>query len=151
MPTESTSGTIYSGEFPRTMDAKNRVTIPSEWLKEDKVFFVLPANGRLSVMPPAVLARQEETINDLIPAGAQRHAMIRRIYSSARQVEPDKQGRILLPDEYCKKVELTTDVAFVAAKDKFEIWSAAKWETTKQQEPELSEEQRKVMEALGLE
>ncbi len=42
------------------MDAKNRVTVPSEWLgKEGGVFFVLPAKSNLSVMPAEELSRQE--------------------------------------------------------------------------------------------
>ncbi|HEY8900692.1 MAG TPA: hypothetical protein VIM61_09800 [Chthoniobacterales bacterium] len=134
------------------MDAKNRVTVPSEWLgKEGEVFFVLPAKEKLSVMPAAELARQEQTVNEMLPAGAQRQEMIRRIYSSARRLEPDKQGRILLPDEYCKRADLNGEVAFVGVKDKFEIWSAAKRSNEAQKEPEYTEDQLKVLEALGLE
>jgi MraZ protein len=65
-------------------------------------------------------------------------------------VETDKQGRILLPDELCKKVELAGEVAFVGVKNRFEIWSAAKWSSAAEQESELSEEARRALEALGL-
>jgi len=134
------------------MDAKNRVTVPSDWLSEGgDIFFVLPAKNNLSVMPAAELASQEAKLNDLIPAGAARQEALRRIYSSARQVEPDKQGRILLPDEYCKRTDLTGEVVFVGVKGRFEIWNAAKWSIVADKEPELlSEEARKALEALGL-
>lgn len=133
------------------MDAKNRVTVPSEWLgKEGDVFFVLPAKSNLSVMPAEELGRQEEKINELLPAGAARQEALRRLYSSARQVEPDKQGRILLPDEYCKKVELSGEVAFVGVKNRFEIWNTAKWSIAAEKEPDVSSEARKALEALGL-
>jgi MraZ protein len=65
-------------------------------------------------------------------------------------VETDKQGRILLPDELCKRVELAGEVAFVGVKNRFEIWSAAKWSSAAKQESELSDEARRALEALGL-
>jgi MraZ protein len=134
------------------MDAKNRVTVPSEWLSEEgDVFFVLPAKNNLSVMPAGELALQEEKINSLIPAGLARQEALRRIYSSAQKVEPDKQGRILLPEKYCTRVDLSGEVVFVGVKGRFEIWNAAKWSIVASQEPELlSEEARKALEALGL-
>lgn len=133
------------------MDAKNRVTIPSEWLGDGKeAFFVLPARTNLSVMPEQELSRQEDELRQMLPAGTVRQEALRRIYSSARRVEPDKQGRILLPDELCKKIELSGDVAFVGVKSRFEIWSAAKWSIVAGQEPQLSDEAREALEALGL-
>ncbi len=86
----------------------------------------------------------------MLPAGAARQEALRRLYSSARQVEPDKQGRILLPDEYCKKAELSGEVAFVGVKNRFEIWNAAKWSIAAEKEPDVSNEARKALEALGL-
>jgi len=142
---------IYAGTFHRTMDAKNRVTVPSEWLTGDgETFFVLPAKENLSVMPAQELARQEEELREMLPAGPARQQALRAIYSSARQIVPDKQGRILLPEEYCKRAALDTEVVFVGVKNRFEIWSAAKRSSAAEQESELSEEVRNALEALGL-
>lgn len=152
MQRESTTGTIYAGEFHRAMDAKNRVTVPSEWLSGDgDVFFVLPAKNNLSVMPAAELALQEEKLNAVTSPGAARQEALRRIYGGARQVEPDKQGRILLPVEYCKRADLSGEVVFVGVKGRFEIWNATKWSIVANQESALlSEEARLALEALGL-
>jgi len=142
---------IYAGTFYRTMDAKNRVTVPSDWLGEEAAaFFVLPAKENLSVMPAEELSRQEDELREMLPAGPARQQALRAIYGSARRVEPDKQGRILLPEEFCKKIALEGEVTFVGVKNRFEIWSAAKWSSATEQEPELSEEARKALEALGL-
>ncbi len=133
------------------MDAKNRVTVPSDWLGETgAVFFVLPAKENLSVMPAQELARQEDHLRAVLPAGPAFQEALRRLYSSARRVEADKQGRILLPDELCKKFALQGEVTFVGVKNRFEIWSATKWSIVADQEPELSEEARRALEALGL-
>jgi MraZ protein len=129
------------------MDAKNRVTIPSEWLGDGEVFFLLPAAANLSVMPAPELARKAEELSEMLPAGAARQQALRKIYSSARQVEPDKQGRILLPDDLCKKVELSGEVVFAGVERRFEIWNAAKWSNAAQEEP--AEEVRRALEAIG--
>jgi MraZ protein len=91
---------IYAGTFHRTMDAKNRVTIPSDWLGEEgDAFWIVPelARNYLRVMPTAEFARQEETLDAMLPPGKKREEAKRYFYAIARQVETDKQGRVLLP------------------------------------------------------
>lgn len=143
---------IYAGTFHRTMDAKNRVTVPSEWLSGEggDEFFILPAPTNLSVMPAAELGNKESEVRAMLPPGPALQQALRTIYGSARRVETDKQGRVLLPDELCKKVGLAGEVSFVGVKNRFEIWSAAKWSSAAEQESELSEEARRALEALGL-
>jgi MraZ protein len=134
------------------MDVKNRVTVPSEWLSGEggDEFFILPAQAILSVMPASELANKEGEVRAMLPPGPALQQALRAIYGSARRVEADKQGRILLPDELCKKIGLAGEVAFVGVKNRFEIWSAAKWSSAAEQESELSDEARRALEALGL-
>lgn len=135
------------------MDAKNRVTVPSDWLSaaDGEVFFVLPGSSNLSVMPEEELARKEDELKEMLPPGPARQEALRKIYASARRVEADKQGRILLPDDFCKKFELAGEVAFVGVKNRFEIWNAAKWSSVAQADASaVSEEARRALEALGL-
>lgn len=42
-------------------------------------------------------------------------------------MEPDKQGRILLPQHLRDYAHLTKDVAFIGASRRAEIWDAANW------------------------
>jgi len=142
---------IYAGTFHRTMDAKNRVTVPSDWLgAEGEVLYMLPAQSGsyLNVIPADEFARQEEDLKSKVPPDEWRKIM-RRIFAPARRIEPDKQGRILIPDDFCKEAGLTANVTFAGVKKSFEIWDAAKWSSGPQPETELSEESRKVLEALG--
>lgn len=132
------------------MDAKNRVTVPSDWLgKEGDVFFVLPAKTNLNVMPAEELARQEDHLRAQLSPGPILQEALRHVYSSARKVEADKQGRILLPDELCKKFELKGEVAFVGVKSRFEIWNSAARSSADGEKPGLSEEARLALEAVG--
>ncbi len=150
MSRDSTTG-IYVGTFHRSMDAKNRATVPSEWLGEEgEVLYMLPAqNGSyLNVIPAAEFAAQEETLKAKVPDGEWRKIM-RKIFAPARRIEPDKQGRILIPDDFCKEVGLSANITFAGVKNSFEVWDAEKWSSGSEPETELSEESRKALEALG--
>jgi len=112
------------------MDAKNRVTIPSEWLSaEGASFFSVPnaRNEYLSVLPPDVFARQEDLIRQSGRTPAEKKSAIRFFFSSARPVSCDKQGRILLPPEHCGPTGLTGGVILAGMKGHFEIWNPQGW------------------------
>lgn len=139
----------FAGTFHRTMDAKNRVTIPSDWAAaKASTFYLLPAQRRINVMPASELARQEEELREMLPAGPARQEALRVIYGSARLVESDNQGRILVPEELCKHAQLSGEVTVVGVKDRFEIWNPANVPPATATES-TSDEARKALEALG--
>ena len=137
------------------MDMKNRVTVPSEWLSEKEggeTFWIVPnlSGDYLRVMPPEEFVRQEETLDAKLPPGKQRENAKRIFYSLARQVETDKQGRILLAADLCTRAGIATNITFVGLKTKFEIWDATKWSNVANLETALDHETRAALEATGL-
>ena len=48
-------------------------------------------------------------------------------FAGAADVEPDKQGRILLPQHLRDHAGLTKDIAFVGVSRRAEIWDAESW------------------------
>jgi MraZ protein len=122
---------IFAGEFRHTMDAKNRVTIPSRWRQGDMdEFFAIPNvdGGFLMVMPPTEFKRladkveQNQTISTV-----ERRKFIRQFSSRAQHVTSDKQGRMVLPDDQCKLLGLRGEVVLVGGYSRFEIWNPATW------------------------
>jgi MraZ protein len=120
----------YAGTFERSMDAKNRVTIPASWLEGSSgEFHAIPHPGGdfLMVMPPEEFDSIEASIRQSgIPSDMQRKA-IRQFYSQARAVAADGNGRILLPEEQCAALGLERDVVLVGGRSRFEIWNAKRW------------------------
>lgn len=134
------------------MDAKNRVTIPSEWAsREGEVLYVLPASDStyLNVMPEDELARKDEELRSRVPDKDYRRLQ-RAVYGAARRLEPDKQGRALLPDEFCKVANLGSTLTLIGVKNSFEIWDAAKRSNAATTDSGLSPEAKAALEALGL-
>jgi len=137
------------------MDVKNRVTVPSEWILEKEggeTFWIVPnlSGEYLRVMPPEDFARQEQILEEKLPAGKQREKAKRFFYSQARQVETDRQGRILLAADICKQAGISANITFVGLKTKFEIWDADKWSNAADPETALDNETREALEATGL-
>ncbi len=150
MPDPAPKPISYAGTFERSMDAKNRVTIPAAWLDggpDDFHAIPHPSGDFLMVMPPEEFDSVEANIKQSgIPAIEQRKA-IRHFYSQARAVGADSNGRILLPEEQCDALKLKGDIVLVGGRSRFEIWNAKRWAAVSAAD---SNSYRQVAEMIGL-
>lgn len=132
MPQPEPSEPVFSGTYERSLDAKNRASVPSAWAKGDGCeFFVIPhpQDGYLMVMPPGEFhATEQRILGSAVSAQEKRHA-IRLFFSNAHRVSTDKQGRVLLPDQHVAGAELQGEIVFVGAGRRFEIWSKRRHES----------------------
>src|SRR5437773_9058522 len=132
MESPPTAQPIFAGEFRHAMDAKNRVTIPSRWRRgEVEEFFAIPnlKGGFMMVMPPAEFTRLAEKVEqDQNLKPEDRRRFMRQFSSKAQHVVGDKQGRIVLPDEQCKLLNLRDEVVLVGNYSRFEIWVPEIWQ-----------------------
>jgi len=149
--TKATSKSItYAGTFERSMDAKNRVTIPAAWLSGGPDEFHAipgPSGDCLIVMPPEEFDSIESRIEQSGASAPERRKAIRAFYGQARSVSADSNGRVLLPDEQCDSVKLKGDVVLVGGRRRFEIWNAKRWAVVSAEE---SASYRQVAELIGL-
>jgi MraZ protein len=142
---------IYAGEFRHAMDAKKRVTIPSRWRRADlDEFFAIPnlKEGFLMVMPPAEFKRLADKVeHDRTLKPEERAKFMRQFSSRAQHVVGDKQGRIVLPDEQSRVLNLHDEVVLVGNYTRFEIWDPEKWQkSTEQDAPAFNY----LMERIGI-
>jgi MraZ protein len=151
MPNAPTAQTLFAGEFRHAVDPKNRITIPARWRAgEEAAFFIIPDQTEAFLL---VMPREEfQAVNDRVSANPgisaqERRIFIRQFYSRARECSADKQGRLLLPEEYCRKVGLAGEVVLVGAHARFEIWDPEK---RNQYNAEHEETYRRVADIAGL-
>ena len=140
----------YAGTFDRSMDAKNRITIPAAWLNGGPDAFHAipgPTGDCLIVMPPEEFDSIESRIEQSGAAAPERRKAIRQFYGQARAVSADSNGRILLPEDHCDSVKLQGEVVLVGGRSRFEIWDAKRWADVCAQE---SASYRQVAELIGL-
>jgi MraZ protein len=62
-------------------------------------------------------------------------------------VSVDKQGRVLLPEEYCRRLGLAGEVVLIGTHSRMEIWNAQSWTAASADEDEVF---RRVAGEVGL-
>ena len=115
------------GEYQHSIDPKGRVIVPSKF-REDlgERFYVTKGMGKsLFVLSPKEWEKLQEQIIAMPMSKARQLQLY--FFAGAAEVEPDKQGRILLPQHLRDHAGLTKDIAFVGVSRRAEIWDAESW------------------------
>jgi MraZ protein len=151
MSKSSSSSTVYAGEFRHSVDAKHRVTIPSRWRAEEgEEFFAVPdpAGNFLMVLPPREFDRVKTDLEaNASVSPADRRKFIRRFYALAQLVSVDKQGRVLLPEDCCRRLGLEGEVVLIGSHSRMEVWNPQRWAAATADEDEVF---RRVAGEVGL-
>ncbi|MBD5081313.1 MAG: division/cell wall cluster transcriptional repressor MraZ [Ruminococcaceae bacterium] len=117
------------GEFKSTLDAKGRMNFPVKLREElNGSFFISKTIGERCIK-----VYSKDDWNALVEAIHQmpqvKTADIQRyIFGSAYEVEPDKQGRVLIPQPLREYARLRADIVIVGLEGRAEIWDKALWD-----------------------
>jgi MraZ protein len=132
------SSQLFAGEFRHSIDEKNRVTVPSRWRRDDAEEFIILAEANhqfLVVMSPEEFSRMSSAAeSDGTISARDRRVFLRHLHSRAQHGATDKQGRLVLPEELCRKVGLKGEVALVGGRGRFEIWNLQRWKRAHEEE-----------------
>ncbi len=115
------------GEYQHNIDVKNRVIVPAKF-REDlgKCFYITKGlDGCLFVLSSDGWEQLQAKIAAM-PISKSR-SLQRFFFAGAAEVEPDKQGRILIPQNLREYAGLEKDVTFIGTSARAEIWSTEKW------------------------
>jgi MraZ protein len=138
MDTDSPPERFYAGEFRHFIDEKNRITIPSRWRRDKTEEFILLPEAThqfLLVMLPEEFARMSSTAETNEGVSARdRRIFLRHLHSRAQHAGADRQGRLVLPEELCRKIGLKGEVALVGNRGRFEIWNLQRWKRANEEE-----------------
>lgn len=116
------------GEYQHNIDPKGRVFIPAK-LRDDLGDHFIVTKGLDNCLFGYSMSEWkllEEKIRSL-PLSKARN-MQRFFFSGASDMEPDKQGRVLLPANLRDYAGLTKDVMIIGASNRIEIWDKQKWD-----------------------
>src|SRR2546423_4297729 len=129
---------FFAGEFRHAIDEKNRITIPARWRGEDGEDFIIlpePQHKFLLVMSHEEFSRMiAEAESHSAVSPRDRRIFLRHLHSRAEHGTSDRQGRLVLPEDMCRKLGLKGDVALVGNRGRFVIWNQQKWERAHEQE-----------------
>lgn len=71
--------------------------------------------------------------SESVPA-RDRRVFLRHLHSRAQHAVADRQGRLVLPEELCRKIGLKGEVALVGNRGRFEIWNLQRWKRAHEEE-----------------
>jgi MraZ protein len=126
---------VLTGEFELNVDDKNRLLIPSEVRRSinhaehgEAFFLVMGINRRPWLYPE----RYYENLVTAAPADLTPEqdllAFDQLHFALASRVEPDGQGRLLLPQKILRRAGIQKEVTLIGVRDHLEIWNRADWD-----------------------
>lgn len=136
-----TRGPRFVGSYLFQMDEKGRVALPAAFRRVPGAAAGTAGNGKeggaaeqrfvliqayppaLALYPEAEWAGVEERLTDLLAHQPDARLYVLKVISSAVEVVPDGQGRILVPGRLKEAAELEGQVLLVGAIDKVELWN----------------------------
>jgi len=120
---------MFTGEYQHTLDGKGRVIVPSR-LREglgDSFVITRGLDHCLFVYPNVEWVRLEQKMKQLPITRRDSRAFMRLFFSGAMEVEADKQGRILIPQNLREYAGIEKEVMFIGVSSRVEIWSEPAW------------------------
>ncbi len=118
---------MLTGEYFHTVDAKGRLIFPSKLRDElgERFFITRWLDDCLVVFSETEWEKVCEKIKNQSLTKAR--DIQRFLFANACMVEPDKQGRILIPENLRQRANLDKEIAIIGVMDRAEIWDKEKW------------------------
>jgi MraZ protein len=120
---------MLMGKFQHNIDVKGRLAMPSKLRESLGVKFILTKglDGCIFVYAQDEWNNLVEKLKKLTMVKKSARSVARYFFSSASEVECDKQGRILIPPSLRSHAKLEKSTIIVGVGTRAEIWSETSW------------------------
>ena len=149
----TTEPTYYNSLYRHGVDEKRRIQIPAKWRPAEvgtELTLILWPKAKegpcLRVLPPQQMAKLVAEVNAMPNSDSNKVVLKRFIGSESVQVNLDKAGRFCLPEKMATDAGITSEAMLVGLLDRFEIWSAERYERVKASDAVMAQEAFKLME-----
>ena len=116
---------MLMGSYQNSIDAKNRLIIPAKFRDELGFRCVLTRglDSCLVIYPEKTWEAQQSKLASLPMSDKKARAFKRFIYENATELEIDKQGRVLLPQQFKEVAHIEKELVTIGMLDRVEIWA----------------------------
>lgn len=122
---------MFLGEYDHSLDTKGRLIIPAKFRAALGDSFII-ARGMdecLNIYDTGAWEKFASKLMTSLPDNSRKkRELVRFFLSGADEVQPDRQGRILIPARLRAYAGITRDVVLAGCGDRIEVWSKEKWE-----------------------
>jgi MraZ protein len=121
---------MFLGSYLHNIDSKGRLTLPAKFRAElaKGVVVTRGLDRCLWVFPIETWEAFARKMNELPLTDKGARDFARFLYGNATDCEPDKQGRILLPNNLRDHADLDGETVIVGGPGRLEIWSRERWD-----------------------
>ena len=142
---------MFIGEYQHALDNKNRIIIPSKFREElgNKLVMTKGLDGCLYAYPMDEWKKLEDKLKALPLTNKNARAFVRFMFSGAAEIEIDKQGRALIPQNLIEYAGILKEIVSIGVLSRIEIWSKEKWSEYNAQNIDFNEIAEKMTE-LGI-
>ena len=128
---------VLTGEYELSIDEKGRLLIPADVRKvinadrDGGGFFLTITAQRRPVLYPEkyfekLVAEKQQAL--ALDANADEVMFDQRYFALAARVEPDGQGRILVPAKTLKRTNTGREITLVGMRNRLELWNRSDWD-----------------------
>ena len=131
---------VITDRYDHVIDDKNRLAIPSQVRNrmdpqvDGEAFYLVPENRYLSVIPEKLFEKLAAQATAGLAMSDEEAEVRRMVFATASRLEPDKQGRVIIPDRFIfngkeqdpfTEAVLGREVTLVGVGDRMELWNRA--------------------------
>ncbi len=122
---------MFLGEYKHSLDDKSRLTIPSKFREDLGASCVMARglDGCLFLFPRADWSLIEQKLRAMPLTRADARQFSRFFFSGAAELDLDKQGRVLVPQNLRDYAGITMECVIIGVGTRIEIWDELKWST----------------------
>jgi MraZ protein len=122
----------FTGTFEHTLDAKNRLTIPSKFRAElsKGVYLSRAIENVISLYPAETYtAMADQALAGFAnPFSQQARETRRLLFGTAFEAELDSAGRVMLTPRFLEHAGIGREVVITGVGDCLELWDRSRWE-----------------------
>ncbi|MBF0579312.1 division/cell wall cluster transcriptional repressor MraZ [Erysipelotrichaceae bacterium RD49] len=120
---------MFMGEYTHNIDRKGRLIMPAKFREElgERVYITRGMDGCLTVYPLEEWTSLYKKYSSLPTTNPDARMFMRFFMAKATEVEPDGQGRILIPGSLVKEAALEKECYIIGVANRVEIWSKDRW------------------------
>ncbi len=139
---------MLNGKYKYSINEKGRLFVPAKMRDNLGDKFILsksPTNNCLVIYP---MEKWESILEKLEQNSTATRMVRRRLFGNAVDMEADKQGRIIVPQDLREYANLLGDVIIIGTGDSAEIWNSDAY--AEYEAAEDNEQMEKLLIDLGL-
>jgi MraZ protein len=127
---------MFVGEYSHSIDKKGRLTIPAKFRQDFESGLVITAglDRCLWVFTRDGWEHFAAKLASLPASKADARTLTRFFFSQASDSIPDRQGRVLVPENLRQFAMLDGDAVIVGVNDRLEVWEPNAWAAFKNEQ-----------------